>query len=345
MRVSTEQFHSQGYNAIARHQEAVLDLQEKMSSGYRVNKPGDDPVAVNQIHALNKSLNTIEQFEKNGDYAKSQLSMAETQVETVIESTQRARELAIQMSNGTYNDTDKKATAAEIGQIIKQVESVLNSSNSEEELLFAGSSVKENKAFIEDPNTPGYYAYIGSDNSTLAATPLNEQAKFGSRFVQIGFDDDNEVAPNDQGDASRVRITDNGDEVFRTGTGNLNVDTNGDGANDAQVDNNILNVLVQFKKDLESGKSGFDGLVDRMDEGIKSMTDAQAQIGGRMNRIDSQREAGAVFSMSLQERRSKLEDMDLVQGITDLTQRQNALQMAQQVFSRVQQNNLFDYLR
>jgi len=355
MRISTSLFHSQGFQSIQKHQQDVLDMQLKLSTGKRINAPGDDPVALNQIHSLNRTMSSIDQYAKNGDYAQTQLVLEETSIEDTINSLQRARELGIQMLNGTYSDENKKSTAAEIDQIIQQVQNMMNYTNSEGEKIFAGSSVQVDKAFIEDPNYPGYYTYVGSPN---AATDPNyeELALYGSRFVQIGFDDDNRIEANDQGDASRVRISDNGAAVFAVdstlNTANLDSTTG--------VDNNILNVLVNMSNLLKGGASQpiaveppnpasapptLDDVVGAFDMAIDNLSLVRAEVGGRQNRIEAQFDAGESFKLALQEQKMNLEDMDIVEGITELTKYQNSLQMAQQVFTRVQDMSLFNYLR
>lgn len=353
MRVSTNLFQSQGINSIQKHQNDVLDIQLKLSTGKRINTPSDDPVATNQIHSLNRTMNTIDQFAKNGEYAKSQLVLEETSIADTINSVQRARELGIQMLNGTYSDENKKATAAEIDQIIQQVQDMMNYTNSEGEKLFAGGSVQVEKAFLEDPNNPGYFTYVGSPNADTSQDP---QALYGSRFVQIGFDDDNRIEANDLGDPSRVRISDNGAKVFA-------IDSSVNPANldpATGVDNNILNVLVNMSNLLKGGTSQaiavepptpasapptLDDLIEQMDSSLDNLTLVRTEIGGRQNRIETQYDAGESFKMSLEERRSTLEDMDLVEGVTELTKFQNSLQVAQQVFTRVQDMSLFNYLR
>ncbi|MBN2647031.1 MAG: flagellar hook-associated protein FlgL [Thiotrichales bacterium] len=342
MRISTHLFHTQGLQSIQNHQQSVLDAQLQLSTGKKINAPSDDPVGLSQVHALNRTLSTIDQFAKNGDYAKSQLEQEETAINDVIINVQRARELAIQMSNDTYNAGDRQATAKEVEQIIQQLYNQMNYTNSDGEKLFAGGSVNVEQAFIVDPNNPDYYAYVGSpnaDNGNPATTVADPLANYGGRFVQIGFDGDNQLPPNDQGDPSRVRITDSGDKVFGI-EGPNPYDYQGLG-----VDHNILNVLVEFKKALESGNPPPAGVIEDMDASIGQMTQVRAEIGGRQNRIEAQFDAGESFKVALEERRIKLEDADIVQGVTDLTQSQNALQLAQQVFSRVNGMSLFDYLR
>jgi len=342
MRISTNQFHSQGVNSIQKHQADVLEAQLKLSTGKRVNVASDDPVATAQIHSLNRTMNTIDQYAKNGEYAKSQLVLEETAIDDTVTQLQRARELSIQMLNGTYSATDRQATAAELEQLIQQTKNMMNYRNSEGELIFAGSSVFAEQAYVEDVNNPGYYAYIGSTNAigqveSDGITPVyDELANYGSRFIQIGFDADNRVSADDKGDSSRIRVTDNGEKVFGITTTTTFTGT---------PDSNILNVLVELKNALESGLEPPAGIVTDLATGINNLSEVRAEIGGRQNRIEAQYDAGESFKIALEERRMNLEDMDIVQGSTDLTKSQNALEVAQQVFVRVQSMSLFDYLR
>lgn len=349
MRISTNQFHSQGVSSIQQHQQDILKTQLELSTGKRINAPGDDPIGLAQVNALKETINSIDQYAKNGEYAKSQLVLEETAISDAISSVQRARELAIQMSNDTYTPENRVQTAAEINQIIQQVRNMMNYTNSEGEKIFAGSSVNVDAAFPQDVNNGDFYAYVGSmnaDDGSGNSKKYDELANFGSRFVQIAFDDNDSVFPNDKGDSSRVRITDNGEKVFGIEGGQTAFVDPATGVPLVPApDHNILNVLIQFKKHLEAGEAPPDGIIQDMDISINTMATVRAEIGGRQNRIESQYDGGETFKIALEERRMTLEETDIVQAITDLTQQQNALQMAQQVFTRVQDMSLFNYLR
>jgi len=353
MRISTNMFHSQGVNSIQNHQGDVLDMQLKLSTGKRVNNPSDDPVALTQIHGLNRTINTIDQYAYNGEFATAKLVQEETAIADTIDNLQRARELGIQMMNDTYSGENRKATAEEIGQIINQVRNMMNYTDSDGEKLFAGNNVNAEFAFVEDVNNPGYFAYIGSTNADdgTATTPYDPLANYGSRFVQVGFDADNKLEADDLGDPSRVRITDQGGEVFAVPNGTTTFAYNTDDQTTTGVpyagtpDDNILNVLVEFQRALEAGDPPPDEVVDDLSSAIKNLSLVRAEIGGRQNRIDTQFDAGESFKLALQERKMGLEEQDIVEGVTELTKSQNALQMAQQVFTRVQELSLFNYLR
>lgn len=348
MRVSTSQFHDQGLGAIQHHQAQLLKVQEQMSTGKRINGPGDDPAGMNQVHSLNMTMSKIEQYSKNGEFAKASLVLQETAMADTINSLQRAREIGIQMMNDTFTPQNRTSTSSEIGQIIEQVRNMMNFSNSEGEKIFAGNNVDVDAAFVEDTvNVPAnngsgepllagnhFFAYIGSAN---AGVHHDENANYGARFVQIGFDNDNRVNANDMGDPSRVRITDNGDKVFNIPGGATSLP--------AGVDPSILNVLVNLKDHLDRGIAPPDDVIFDLKAGIEQLSLVRSEVGGRQNRVEAQHDAGESFKMVLEERRMNIEDMDIVKGASEFTQRQTALQMAQQIFTRVQSMSLFDYLR
>ena len=340
-RISTDQFYHTGLNTMETHAQKLLELQEQLSSGKRVTRPSDDPVAMSKIHNLNKSIDTLDQFVENGRYARAQLTLEDTVLDDSVSTLQRARELALQMMNDTYNAADRAAAAEEVDQLIQHLAGLVNTRNPEKELLFAGNAVNAPEAFADASYTDsggdavtGMYAYAGDDS--------------GNRFVQITFDRDHRLAANDQGDPSRVRIGDRGDQVFQAdpaaGSGTTLTLTRPDG-DTVTVDNNVLNVLVNLRDWLKSGQQPPAEIGEQIYNAIGQITQAQAALGGRINRIDTQYEAHQSFQVALKEHRMNLEEVDIVKATADFTQTQVALQFAQQAFAKVQQMSLFNYLR
>lgn len=197
--------------------------------------------------------------------------------------------------------------------------------------------------------------YIGN---LAVADGGKPEANFGGRFVKIGFDVTNELKPDDQFNMSRVRITDAGSRVFGMDLDNPTASLGQIGINDANstppsqvpadattIDGNIYNVMQVMYLRLMDGERPGDDILDSLKQSVTNMSENLAVIGGRQNRIEAQYDAGESFKMALTERRMNIEELDLVKGISDFTVKQNALQMAQQVFTRVQQMSLFDYLR
>jgi flagellar hook-associated protein 3 FlgL len=348
--------HNTSFDAITKHQNDILRIQEQLSSGKQVNRPSDDPVGITQIHRLTQTMNTIDQYAKNGVYAKSQLVLEETAITNTVDALQRVRELAVQMSTDTYNADQRKQTAAEVQQLMLHVKSIMNQKNSDGEHMFSGNNVKD-LPFVEDVDNPGFLRYVGNidpaNPDPAFADLAKPEANFGGRFVKIGFDVTNELKPDDEFNMSRVRITDAGSKVFGMDLENPQAtlaqvgidDASGIPADATTIDGNIYNVMQVMYLRLMDGERPGDDVLDSLQQSITNMSENLSVIGGRQNRIETQYDAGETFKMALTERRMTIEEKDLVEGISEFTVKQNALQMAQQVFQRVQQMSLFDYLR
>ena len=92
-----------------------------------------------------------------------------------------------------------------------------------------------------------------------------------------------------------------------------------------------------FQNDLDRALGDIDQAMDRFRE-------VQGVVGARRNTIESQRVANEDLRLQLNTVRSRLEDADLVEAVSQLAQESNALQAAQAAFVRVQGLSLFNFL-
>jgi flagellar hook-associated protein 3 FlgL len=70
----------------------------------------------------------------------------------------------------------------------------------------------------------------------------------------------------------------------------------------------------------------------------------RAQIGSRMQEVDSLGNVNSDLQLQHQQTLSNLQDLDYAKAISDLTRKQTDLQAAQQSFSRITQLSLFNYI-
>ena len=108
----------------------------------------------------------------------------------------------------------------------------------------------------------------------------------------------------------------------------------------------FFKVLSDFSDSLTSGNG--EGLSQGLTE-ISALTDGMASsladLGGRMNTIDSQRDVLADTKLRYQELLSNAEDLDYATAVTKLSSQILSLEAAQASFAKISQLNLFDYLR
>jgi len=95
---------------------------EKLSSGFRVNRAGDDAAGLAISEKMRTQIRGLNMASKNSQDGISLVQTAEGAMQTAHNIMQRMRELAVQSANGT-NDTivDRKALNLEFEQLIDEI--------------------------------------------------------------------------------------------------------------------------------------------------------------------------------------------------------------------------------
>ncbi|WP_375057611.1 flagellin [Zobellella sp. DQSA1] len=100
---------------------ALANSMERLSSGSRINSAKDDAAGLQISNRLNSQVRGLGVAMKN---ANDGISMAQTAEGALQESTnilQRMRDLAVQSSNGTNDDTDREAIQKEISALSSEL--------------------------------------------------------------------------------------------------------------------------------------------------------------------------------------------------------------------------------
>ncbi len=97
---------------------------EKLSSGLRIVKASDDAAGLAISEKMRSQIRGLKQASRNG---QDGISMIQTAEGALVEShslLQRMRELAIQSSNGTYSDEDRKLIDTEFQKLKKEMDRI-----------------------------------------------------------------------------------------------------------------------------------------------------------------------------------------------------------------------------
>ena len=138
MRISTAEWAAQGLRAILDRQASVADAQHQVSSGLRVERAGDDPVAFAAIQRLEQDLSTTDQYQQNIASARQTLGAEEAVLQQVTELLQSVRQLNIQAGDGALDAGSRRALATEVRTRVDELVARLNQQNAQGEYLFAG---------------------------------------------------------------------------------------------------------------------------------------------------------------------------------------------------------------
>jgi flagellin len=97
---------------------------EKLSSGYRVNRAADDAAGLAISEKMRAQIGGLAQAQRNAQDAVSLVQTGEGALNEVHSMLQRVRDLKVQYSSGVLSDDDKKAIAAEVQQLSKEVSDI-----------------------------------------------------------------------------------------------------------------------------------------------------------------------------------------------------------------------------
>jgi len=138
MRISTAGMFRASLGQMQELQSALARTQEQIASGKRLLAPSDDAIGAARSIELRELSSRIEQFNRNGNLAQSRLSVEEQALASAGDLLQRARELAVQASNGTQSNETRAFIATEVRQLKEQMIQLANTQDTTGRYLFSG---------------------------------------------------------------------------------------------------------------------------------------------------------------------------------------------------------------
>jgi flagellar hook-associated protein 3 FlgL len=126
MRITQRTIYQNINQNISTITEQLKNINEQIASGKRINKPSDDPPGITHALNLKEVLSQVTQYGKNIQHGQSWLQMTESSLQRVEELIIRAKEIANQMSTGTYSASQRADAAKEIQNILEQLVQIGN---------------------------------------------------------------------------------------------------------------------------------------------------------------------------------------------------------------------------
>lgn len=112
---------------------------EKLSSGYRINRAGDDAAGLAISEKMRGQIRGLDQASTNSEDGISLIQTAEGALQESQNIVQRMRELAVQATNDTNTEDDRQQIQSEIDQLTQEVDRIANTSEFNTKKLLDGS--------------------------------------------------------------------------------------------------------------------------------------------------------------------------------------------------------------
>ncbi|MDU7336978.1 MAG: flagellin [Clostridium sp.] len=174
---------------------------EKLSSGYKINRAGDDAAGLAISEKMRSQIRGLDQASSNANDGISLVQTAEGALNETQSILQRMKELATQSSNGTYqNDVDRENIGKEVEALKSEIDRISTSTNFNKINLLDGSLSAKGAASasaigkVEGAATGDVAAVAGVYASSAA---LQGGAKAGeSMSFSIGLDNGKSYTTN-----------------------------------------------------------------------------------------------------------------------------------------------------
>lgn len=112
---------------------------QKLSSGYRLNRAGDDAAGMSIANSLRSAGRALGQAQKNAQQAGSFLQIADGAVQTLSTMLDRMRELATEAGSANVTDSDRAKISAEFTSLQSEWDRIVNTTQYQGQTLLNGS--------------------------------------------------------------------------------------------------------------------------------------------------------------------------------------------------------------
>lgn len=249
---------------------------EKLSSGLRINKAGDDAAGLAISEKMRAQVRGLDQASRNAQDGISMIQTAEGGLSEVHSILQRVRELADQSANGTNTAEDRAAIQNEVAQLREEIDRIGNTTEFNTQKLLNGS-LQSDGAIVGTNSTTG--AKVLSQTAAKLTSVADLEDVDGSGIVlttkdtlvidkaEISIDWDKSLTASEktliQGDYSTTAMTaEQKTEVKEILTRVVNDAINQYNADKGASVSNVKFYEAGGKLVMESGKTGQDSQLD-----------------------------------------------------------------------------------
>jgi flagellin len=180
MRINNNIMAMNTYRQLSVGSTAVSKSMEKLSSGYRINRAGDDAAGLAISEKMRGQIRGLNMASRNAQDGISLIQTAEGALQETHTILQRMRELAVQASNDTYEVKDRSEIQKEIDQLKEEIDRIASTTEFNTMKLLNGD--RANTKQVTGVNFQG----SGDTTVNAASTGLNVKLLPGEDALSVG---------------------------------------------------------------------------------------------------------------------------------------------------------------
>ena len=167
-------------NSLSSTQKSLSSSLEKISSGLRINRAGDDAAGLGVANRMEADNTSLKQAMRNTNDGISLVQTAEGSIEQLTNILIRFRELSVQAANSTYTATDRGMIGTEMAQLQAEYQRITTLANFNEQSLLNGSGTLSIQVGIDGSTNDAIQI-----NMTNLSTTLGAIASLGAVFTTV----------------------------------------------------------------------------------------------------------------------------------------------------------------
>ncbi|MEK4909020.1 flagellar hook-associated protein FlgL [Niallia sp. FSL M8-0099] len=381
MRVTQSMLTNNNLKYISNSYSDLQRLSDQITTGKKITKPSDDPVVAMKGMRYRTQVAEIKQYQRNLNEGYNWMENADTALDSANQILQKIRELTVQASNDTYDETARKNIVNEITTLQEQLVTLAETKVGDK-YIFNGTDTASSPMNLNQINMDfgGFQAGLADGSINPSEYVINYQ---GNNYT---YDSTDNMYKDKNG--SSIKIDESTGEITYTYQEELAykdgetvaVEKNLDSesiviSKDTAVSTNSNRVLLEVSKgvsipvnvvsneafslDMFGGIEAIKKMIsdpdatgkeitkslDAIDGYINNVVSTQSQLGAQLNRAEMVESRLKQQEVVANKTLSENEDMDFEEAVMGYLTQQMVHNAALQVGAQIIQRSLVDFLR
>ncbi len=246
------------YRQLNGNNNALAKNLEKLSSGYKINRAGDDAAGLAISEKMRSQIKGLEAATKNANDTIGLIQTAEGALTEVHSMLNRMVYLATQSANGTYDETERGNLQAEVDELIKEIDRISDETKFSQKKLLNGEFTADEGIF-----------QIGASSTERITVSIVDMASTNLGAKKMVFADDGTVTYEalTEGKAKNQE-TINGLEITDIAKANSAID----------IVNGAIDMVSQMRAKLGATQNRMEHTVNNLGVMTENITAAESRI-------------------------------------------------------------------
>jgi len=278
-------------------------LQNQASTGQTISAPEDNPAGMAQALNLQAQNSAVTQYSQNISTLQTNATVTGNALTSLQTITEKASEIATS-ADGTSTPAQLQADATQVTQLIQEAAQLMNTQN--------GSQ----------------YVFSGTNSSQA---PFTVSTDANGNVTAVTYQGNTSVSQSEIADNTSLAVNVPGQN--NSGSGARGV------VSDSRYGTDLFNHLISLQNNLQSGNTSAITTIDapNLSKDDDNIIWQVANNGATQSRLQAAASFATTQQTGLQQSLSNVAGADLAQTLTQLSQAQNAYQVALQTSSQILQ--------